>query len=367
MAESKISNDVNALNRNLPSGNKKKVLVTGGLGYIGSHVVRQLGEVGYDIIVYDNCSTGSTSALLFGEFVIGDLGCVERLRQVFSQYQFDAVLHLAASTVVPESIKNPLFYYANNARNTLNLLECCQSFGVNQLIFSSTAAVYGEPVEVPVSESAPTSPVNPYGKSKLMSEWMIQDYCQASNLRYVILRYFNVSGADPEGRIGPSFPKTPLLVKIACEAALGRRAAVKIFGIDFPHPDGTGIRDYVHVEDIAAAHIDALHYLQQSGESQILNCGYGRGYSVREVIDQVKTVAGVDFPVIETGRRPGDPACVIANAEKIQEVLGWKPKFNDLRAIVSTALAWERKLMIQPSLPIGHNVASQSFLGLTHS
>ena len=335
---------------------KKKVLVTGGLGYIGSHIVRQLGELDYEIIVYDNCSTSSISSLLCGKLVVGDLGHVERLRQVFSEYQFDAVLHLAASTVVPESVISPINYYENNTKNTLNLLKCCKDFGVNQLIFSSTAAVYGEPKENPVSELAPTEPLNPYGKSKLMSEWMIRDYSQTSDFRYVILRYFNVAGANPEGVIGQSFPKTPPLVKIACEAALGLRSAVTIFGTDYPTPDGTGVRDYIHVEDIATAHLDALRYLQQGGKNQILNCGYGYGYSVWEVIKQVKTISQVDFPVIKASRRSADPACVIACAERIKEVLGWKPRFHDLSTIVSTTLSWEKKLIKNNSLAIGKKV-----------
>jgi len=320
-----------------------KILVTGGLGYIGSHIVRQLGEAGYQVVVYDNCSTGSILSLLYGKLEIGDLGHLERLQQVFAEHQFDAVIHLAASTVVPESVEKPLKYYASNTRNTLNLLDCCRAFGVKQFIFSSTAAVYGEPIENPVHELSLTQPLNPYGKSKLMSEWMIRDYAEASDFSYVILRYFNVSGADPQGRIG-KFTKSSLLIKIACEAALGERSEVKVFGTNFPTPDGTGIRDYIHVEDISAAHIKALDYLQQGGQSQILNCGYGQGYSVREVLNEVKSVSGVDFKVVEVDRRLGDPACVVAKADQIKKVLGWAPKFNNLNTIVSTALAWEKKL-----------------------
>ena len=324
----------------------RKVLVTGGAGYIGSHVVRQLGEADYDVVVYDNCSTGVAQAVLHGELIIGDLGDIDRLYQVFGKHQFSAVLHFAASLVVPESVAQPLDYYANNTRNTLNLLRCCSIMGVNKLIFSSTAAVYGEPRENPVTELTPTLPINPYGRSKLMSEWMIQDHGLASHLRYVILRYFNVAGADLGGRIGQNSSNATHLIASACNAALNRQPEFKIFGNDFPTPDGTGIRDYIHVEDLAAAHVDGLRYLEQDGESQILNCGYGKGYSVRQVVERVKAIAGVNFPVIEVARRPGDPACVTADAEKIKQVLNWQPKYSNLDHIISSFLAWERSKVL---------------------
>ncbi|MDB9320261.1 UDP-glucose 4-epimerase GalE [Nodularia spumigena] len=319
----------------------KKVLVTGGAGYIGSHVVRKLGEAGYDIVVYDNCSTGSPQAVLYGELIVGDLKDSTTLSQVFSQHEFTAVLHFAGSLNVPESVSRPLDYYANNTCNTLNLLRCCEKMGVKQIIFSSTAAVYGEPEKIPVTEYTPTQPINPYGRSKLACEWLIRDYAQASDLRYVILRYFNVAGAEPGGRLGQMLRDASHLIRVSCDAALQRRTEVKIFGTDFPTPDGTAIRDYIHVEDLAAAHLDALTYLEQGKESQVLNCGYGQGYSVREVIERVKVISGVDFPVIDTERRPGDPACVIAGADKIGKLLGWQPKYNDLDKIVSSTLAWE--------------------------
>ncbi|OKH22396.1 UDP-glucose 4-epimerase GalE [Hydrococcus rivularis NIES-593] len=322
----------------------QKILVTGGAGYIGSHVVRQLGEAGYEVVVYDNCSTGVPSAVLYGELAIGDLADIESLYRTFAQNQFDTVLHFAASTLVPDSVVRPLDYYTNNSRNTLNLLRCCQAFGVNQLVFSSTAAVYGNPQENPVSESTTPLPINPYGRSKLMSEWMIRDYGLASGFRYVILRYFNVAGADPQMRIGQYNSKATHLIKVSCEAALGLRSSVSIFGSDFPTPDGTGIRDYIHVEDLAAAHIDALRYLQAGGKSEVLNCGYGRGYSVREAIAMVKEVSGVDFPVFEGERRVGDPAWVVAASERIRKVLGWHPRYDNLKAIVETAFEWEKKL-----------------------
>ncbi|WP_339461806.1 UDP-glucose 4-epimerase GalE, partial [Nodularia spumigena] len=258
-----------------------------------------------------------------------------------------AVLHFAASLNVPESVSRPLDYYANNTCNTLNLLRCCHKMGVKQIIFSSTAAVYGQPEKIPVTEYTPTQPINPYGRSKLACEWLIRDYAQASDLRYVILRYFNVAGAEPGGRLGQMLRDASHLIRVSCDAALQRRTEVKIFGTDFPTPDGTAIRDYIHVEDLAAAHLDALTYLEQGKESQVLNCGYGQGYSVREVIERVKVISGVDFPVIDTERRPGDPACVIAGADKIGKLLGWQPKYNDLDKIVSSTLAWE---MYQKSL-----------------
>ncbi|MEI1376478.1 UDP-glucose 4-epimerase GalE [Nostoc sp. UHCC 0926] len=331
----------------------KKVLVTGGAGYIGSHVVCKLGEAGYDVVVYDNCSTGSPQAVLHGELIIGDLKDLECLCQVFCQHQFTAVLHFAGSLNVPESVSRPLDYYANNTRNTLNLLRCCSNMGVNQIIFSSTAAVYGQPETSPVTESTPAEPINPYGRSKLSCEWLIRDYARASDLRYVILRYFNVAGAEPGGRLGQMSKGASHLIRVTCDAALKRRLGVKIFGTDFPTPDGTAIRDYIHVEDLAAAHLDALTYLKQGNESQILNCGYGQGYSVRQVIERVKVISGVDFPVIETERRPGDPACVIAGADKISKLLGWQPKYNDLDQIVYTTLAWEmhqKDLMVTSSI-----------------
>jgi UDP-glucose 4-epimerase len=322
---------------------RKKILVTGGAGYIGSHTVRQLGEAGYEVIVYDNLSTGSAKAVLSGDLIIGDLAELGTLEQVFKRYNFEAVLHFAASISVPESVANPLDYYTNNTRNTLNLLHCCQKFGVNKFVFSSTAAVYGEPAENPVSETCATNPINPYGCSKLMSERMIRDYAFSSNFKYVILRYFNVAGADLAGRIGQSAEKASHLIRVACDAALGNRPAVGIFGTDFNTPDGTGIRDYIHVEDLAAAHIDALCYLEAGGESEILNCGYGQGYSVRQVLDKLKEISGVDFPVIEFPRRQGDPASVIACGDRIRQVLHWQPKYNDLEIILHTALTWEKK------------------------
>jgi UDP-glucose 4-epimerase len=320
----------------------RKILVTGGAGYIGSHVVRQLGEYGYDVVVYDNCSTGIPQAVLYGELIIGDLSDINRLYQVFGKYQFDSVVHLAARLIVPESVAYPLDYYSNNTCNTTNLLHCCNVMGVDKLIFSSTAAVYGESHQNPVTEDAPTLPINPYGRSKLMSELIIQDYAKASTLRYAILRYFNVGGADPVGRIGQNSRATHLIAN-ACNAALKRQSELKIFGTDFPTPDGTGIRDYIHVEDLAAAHIDSLRYLEDGGNSEVFNCGYGEGYSVRQVVERVKAISGVDFSVISGERRAGDPASVTASIEKIKRVLSWQPEYNNLDAIISSALSWEKR------------------------
>ncbi len=320
-----------------------KILVTGGAGYIGSHTVKKLGEAGYEVVIYDNLSTGSAAAILYGELIQGELNDPKRLAQVFTQHQFDAVLHFAASISVPESLEKPLVYYYNNTCNVVNLLQCCQKFNVNQLVFSSTAAVYGEIQEYPVRESSPTLPINPYGKSKLMSETIIRDYARASDLKYVILRYFNVAGADSSGKIGQMGKKAAHLIKVGCDAALGIRSTASIFGTDYPTPDGTGVRDYIHVEDLAAAHVDALTYLEKEDASQILNCGYGTGYSVKEVLSKIQEISGVDFPVVESPRRLGDPACVVASGAKIREVIGWKPQHDSLDEIVSSALAWEKK------------------------
>ncbi len=324
-----------------------KILVTGGAGYIGSHTVKKLGEAGYEIVVYDNLSTGSADAVLYGESIEGELNDIKRLSGVFERHNFDAVLHFAASISVPESLALPLTYYYNNTCNVVNVLQCCERFDVNRFVFSSTAAVYGEIQDYPVSESSPTVPINPYGKSKLMSENIIRDYARASNLKYVILRYFNVAGADSSGKIGQLGKKAAHLIKVGCDAALGIRPSVSIFGTDYPTHDGTGIRDYIHVEDLATAHVDALRYLERESSSQILNCGYGTGYSVREVLLKIKEISGVDFPVIETPRRPGDPACVVASGDKIREVIGWKPQHDSLDEIVKSALDWEKRKLQQ--------------------
>jgi UDP-glucose 4-epimerase len=321
----------------------RKVLVTGGAGYIGSHVVKQLGEAGYDIVVYDNLSTGFAESVLYGELVVGDLKDVDRLSQVFEEHRFDAVLHFAASLIVPESVERPLDYYSNNTCNTLNLLRCCEKWGVEQLVFSSTAAVYGEPEgAVPLREDDPTKPINPYGRSKLMSEWIIQDFAKASNLRYVILRYFNVAGADSSGKLGQRSKNASHLIRVACDVVLGKKPVLEIFGSHFPTSDGTAVRDYIHVEDLASAHIQSLVYLGKGNESQILNCGYGHGFTVKEVIDKVKEVSGVKLRTIEVSPRNGDPYFSISNSEKIKEKLNFEPRYDDLGLIIKTFLMWEK-------------------------
>jgi UDP-glucose 4-epimerase len=321
------------------------ILVSGGAGYIGSHVVRQLTEAGRKVVVFDNLSTGSPAALVHGEeLVVGDLSDAAAVENLFTRHRFRTVLHFAASIVAPESVTNPLKFYGNNTRNTLNLLIACVRGGVERFIFSSTAAVYGLPETGVASEESPTVPINPYGTSKLMSEWMLRDTAAAHGMKYAALRYFNVAGADPQARMGQRTPDATHLIKVCCQAALGMRKTVSIFGADYPTHDGTGIRDYIHIEDLAAAHLAALAYLEGGGDSTTLNVGYGSGSSVREVIRMVKEVAGVDFAVSAAPRRSGDPAILVAQAERIRQAIGWQPRYNDLRTIVADAWRWEKKL-----------------------
>jgi len=322
----------------------KKILVTGGAGYIGSHVVRQLGAAGESVVTLDNLSTGFAAAVTAGELVIGDTGDAALLETLFAEHSFDTVMHFAAHTIVPESVSNPLKYYRNNTANSRTLLEACQTHGVRNVVFSSTAAVYGLPPGGKAAETSPTQPINPYGTSKLMTEWMLRDLAFAGGPSYVVLRYFNVAGCEPTGTIGQSTPKATLLVKVACEAAVGKRPQVSVFGTDYPTPDGTGLRDYIHVADLAAAHLDALTYLRDGGEPVTLNCGYGHGYSVREVLSAVETANGGPLTIVEEARRAGDPPELIAVAEEIGRVLGWQPQFDDLDVIVRTSLEWERKI-----------------------
>jgi UDP-glucose 4-epimerase len=330
------------------SSASSSILVTGGAGYIGSHVVRQLGEAGERLVVLDNLSKGFRQAVTHGEFVVGDVGDRALIERVLAEHRVETVMHFAAHTIVPESVALPLKYYGNNTCATRGLIEACLAAKVRYFVFSSTAAVYGIPDGGRADESSPTRPINPYGTSKLMSEWMLRDAAAVNPLRYVALRYFNVAGSDPGGRIGQSTPGATLLTKVACEAMVGKRDHVSIFGTDYPTPDGTGVRDYLHVEDLAAAHLRALEYLRADGASVTLNVGYGHGYSVREVLAMVEKLGGRRLDVREEPRRPGDPAVLVAQADRIRRELGWKPRYDDLEAIVSTSLAWERKLLAAP-------------------
>jgi len=321
-----------------------RVLVTGGAGYIGSHAVKLLGEKGYELLTYDNLSTGNEWAVLYGELVVGDLADKELLRKVFKEFKPDAVVHFAAYIVVPESVREPLKYWRNNVANTLNLLEVMEETGVNKLVFSSSAAVYGIPESVPVDEEAPLKPINPYGETKATVERVLRDLSGAGKgFNYVSLRYFNVAGADPEGKIGFAYPNPTHLIIRAVKTAKGEYDKLYVYGDDYPTPDGTCIRDYIHVWDLAEAHLLALKYLEEGGESEVFNCGYGKGHSVKEVVETVKRVTGVDFPVEVAPRREGDPPALVAKAEKIRKKLGWEPKYDDLETIVKSAWEWERK------------------------
>jgi UDP-glucose 4-epimerase len=324
--------------------NIMKVLVTGGAGYIGSHVVRQLGEAGHSVVVFDNLSTGYRQAVLYGELVVGDLADSAALSNLFNSHKFDAVLHFAAHIVVPESVQNPLKYYSNNTLNTLRLLTECKKHNISYFVFSSTASVYGIQGSGIVNENSPIQPISPYGASKMMSERIITDLAYASDLHYVILRYFNVAGADIKARIGQATKNTTHLIKVACQAALGISNGISIFGTDYNTPDGTCIRDYIHVEDLAYAHVQSLDYLADKGNSVILNCGYGHGYSVREVLDTTKQVTKADLCITETDRREGDPPVVLSDNSMIQKVLGWQPKYDNLAGIIENAWKWEDKL-----------------------
>jgi UDP-glucose 4-epimerase len=323
-----------------------KILVTGGAGYIGSHVVRQLGEAGHEVVTLDNLSTGHAWAVLSGKLVEGDFGDRALLDGLLPAHRFDAVMHFAAHLTVPESVAEPLKYYRNNTVNLVTLLEACVRHGVPRFVFSSTCAVYGLPEGGTVTEQTPLAPISPYGASKMMAERILMDTAAVTGLRYAILRYFNVAGADPQLRIGQATRGSTQLIKVACETALGRRPELQIFGTDYPTRDGTGVRDYIHVEDLARAHLDALDYLAGGGASELLNCGYGHGYSVREVLEAVRRVSGRPVATREAGRRPGDPAEVVADNARIRRVLGWKPRHDDLDFIVDTAWRWELKMQV---------------------
>ena len=321
------------------------VLVTGGAGYIGSHMVLELLDAGEQVVVLDNLTTGFWWAVPpEAAFVQGDMGDQALVLRLIAEHDVKAIVHFAAKIVVPESVADPLGYYLNNTVRTRALLESAVQGGVKHFIFSSTAAVYGEPAMNPVPEDIALNPVSPYGRSKLMTEWMLQDVSRAHDLGYVILRYFNVAGADPRGRSGQSSPRATHLIKVACQTALGDRAFMEIFGEDYATPDGTCLRDYIHVSDLARAHMAALTHLRAGGASDIFNCGYGRGYSVKQIVDVVKQVSGVDFKARMSPRRPGDPAAIVARADRIRDVLGWQPRLDDVEKIVAGALAWEKSL-----------------------
>jgi UDP-glucose 4-epimerase len=327
------------------------VLVTGGAGYIGSHTVLQLVARGERVIVLDNLSTGFRRAVRDVPLVVGDVGDRKLVDKLLAEHKVDTIIHFAAAVIVPESVSHPLKYYGNNTCATRSLLEAASQAGVKHVVFSSTAAVYGMPESGVASEDSPTAPINPYGTSKLMSEWMLRDLSAATPLRHVVLRYFNVAGSDPEGRIGQSTAKATLLIKVAAEHVVGKRPHLSVFGTDFPTPDGTGVRDYIHVADLASAHLNALDYLRAGNPSLTANVGYGRGYSVREVLNSVERLSGTKLTVREEPRRAGDPPSLIARAERVRELLRWTPRHDQLDTIVRTSLDWEHRLKAEPWQP----------------
>lgn len=321
------------------------VLVTGGAGYIGSHTAHALVDRGERVVVLDDLSTGSASLLPdTAELVVGNVGDAEMLGRLLKERAVSAIVHFAGSIIVPESVENPLKYYLNNTVRSHGLISAAVAAGVRHFIFSSTAAVYGQPEKVPVEETTPFAPMSPYGTSKMMTELMLRDVAAAHELQYAVLRYFNVAGADPKGRTGQATPNATHLIKVACEAALGQRSGLSVFGTDYPTADGTCIRDYIHVSDLAAAHCLALDRLRDGAGNLTLNCGYGTGFSVLQVVKAVKRVSGVEFPVVMAERRPGDPAALIAGADRIREALGWQPAYDDLERIVADAFRWEQEL-----------------------
>ena len=320
-----------------------KLFITGGAGYVGSHAVISLGEAGHEVLVYDNLSNGHEKSVLYGNLVKGDLADKKFLDDILADFRPDAVIHFAAFIQVGESVTNPLKYYRNNVINTLNLLEAMQNNKVDNFLYSSTAAVYGMPEKIPVDENAPMRPINPYGASKVMIEQVLNDLSKVSNLRYATLRYFNVAGADPECRVGQQYRESTHIITRALKTAKGELPQLSIYGTDYPTPDGTCIRDYIHVTDLADAHTLALNYLAEKRENTIVNCGYGHGFSVREVIDAARTVTGINFKVEETGRRAGDAPNLVADSAKLRRLTGWKPRYDKLDFIISTAWAWEKK------------------------
>lgn len=331
----------------MPFVTERNVLVTGGAGYIGSHASHRLVESGFGVVILDNLYSGHRWAVPEqAAFVQGDAGDAGLVRTLIRRHAIGAVVHLAGHIVVPESVKDPLKYYRNNVAVSRDLIEACLAEGVGRFVFSSSAAVYGIPPRPgAIGEDAAPLPINPYGRTKLMVEWMLEDSARAfPSFRYVALRYFNVAGARLDGTLGQATPDSTHLIKIASEAACGLRDRVSIFGTDYPTPDGTCVRDYIHVDDLARAHIAALEYLERDGASRVLNCGYGKGHSVREILTVAREVSGVDFPIEEAPRRAGDPPSLVADARRVGEVLGWKPRHDDIRVICESAVRWERRL-----------------------
>jgi UDP-glucose 4-epimerase len=321
-----------------------RILVTGGAGYIGSHVVAALGEEGYSVLTYDNLATGHRDAVLAGELVVGDLADTPLLEKTLRDFRPAAVMHFAAFIEVGESVRAPLKYYQNNAANTVNLLSAMERKGVGAFIFSSTAAVYGNPAVSPITESSPVDPINPYGRAKAFVERVLQDASAGGGLRYVSLRYFNAAGADPRGRLGERHDPESHLIPLALKTAAGKRKYLSVFGNDYPTPDGTCIRDFIHVADLSAAHVLSLrHLLDSKGDSDVFNCGYGHGHSVREVIETARQVTGKAIREENMPRRPGDPSLLVADSSRLKRVLGWQPHHDDLEFIISTAWDWERK------------------------
>lgn len=324
----------------------RNILITGGAGYIGSHTVGQFLKAGYQVVVYDNLSTGFSESLPRGvTFVKGDVLDTAQLGACLSEYKIEAVIHFAAKLIVPESVSQPAMYYFNNVGGMCSLLTACEQAGVKRLVFSSTAAVYGIPdTSELISEEVPALPINPYGQSKLMAEKVLKDFAQVNDLKFVILRYFNVAGASDDGLNGQRTLAATHLIKVASEVASGKRTHMRVFGLDYPTPDGTCVRDYIHVEDLAHAHVLAARYLESGGESETFNCGYGQGYSVLDVIEMLAQVSGQKVPYEKASRRAGDPPSLVANSSKLRSFLGWQPTRNDLKLICKSAFDWEKKL-----------------------
>jgi len=325
---------------------EKNILITGGAGYIGSHVSKFLKKNNFNPIIIDNLSTGNKNLIKYGNFIKSDISNKKIISKVIKDYNIKSVIHFAAFIQVEESVKNPYKYYYNNSIKTINFIKTCISNKIENFVFSSTAAVYGIPKEIPVNENSTLNPINPYGKSKMISEMFLKDIAQTTeNFRYIALRYFNVAGADRDGELGQIYKKPSHLITLALKTALGKYPKLKIFGTDYDTKDGTAIRDYIYIEDLADAHLKALNFLKQKRKSGIYNCGYGKGYSVKEIVNTVKKITGKDFIVINSERRAGDPPVLIANSEKIKNELGWKPKFDDIELIIDTAFKWEKKLV----------------------